>query len=118
MSLFKITQMQGSKTITSALECKDLKACLDLLNQISTAKVVQIQQIVYESDTNLKPVDDFNYMRQYKALAKNDSNCSKQFLFHHVKKNLNDDELIKLVKTYCEVDGKKVSSVVSSLLMI
>lgn len=110
MPKYKVTQKQGSKTLVSTFEAKNHALLLDFLKNVSTAKVTCIQQVVYEDDDNY-PIDDFNYFKQYKAFCDNNNRSSKQILIHHVKKNLNEDELANLIKNVFEVNSLNIQSV-------
>lgn len=117
MPIYKITQQQGNRVITSTLEAKSVASVQAFLKAVSTAKIKYIYEVHYEDDENTPPIDDFNYFKQYKAFVKNSNRRAKQVLIHNVKPILNENELAELCKTHLEVGGLKVDSVTCSLFM-
>lgn len=71
MPTYKVTQKQGNRTMTSTIEAKSLASLKAFLDQISTAKTTCIYEVHYENDTDTPPIDDFNYFKQFKAMARN-----------------------------------------------
>ena len=118
MPIFKVTQQQGSRVITSTLEAKSLSSLQAFLTAASTAKIKYIYEVHYEDDVTTPPIDDFNYYKQYKAFCTNSNRRKKQVLVHNVKKNMDEDKLAQLCKTHLEVGGLKVDSVSCSLFML
>lgn len=110
MPLFKITQKQGNRTITSTLEAKSVLDLQTFLNAVSTAKVQCIYEVHYEDTLSVPPIDDFMYFKQFKAFGTNKNNISKQILIHNIKLNMNEDRLRTLIKTHLEVGGMAVDS--------
>lgn len=110
MRVYKITQKQGNRTITSTLEAKSYQHLMDFLSAVSTAKVTCVYEVLYENDKNL-PIDDFNYFRQFKAFGSNGSNVAKQILIHNVKPNLSEDMIYDLIKTHLSVSGDDIKSI-------
>lgn len=117
MPVFKVTQQQGNRVITSTLEAKNLASLQAFLNAVSTAKIKYIYEVHYEDDATTPPVDDFNYFKQYKAFCANSNRRKNQVLVHNVKKTMDEDKLAQLCKTHLEVGGLKVDSVTCSLFM-
>ena len=117
MPVYKITQQQGNRVITSTLEAKNLASLQAFLTAASTAKIKYIYEVHFEDDETTPPVDDFNYFKQYKAFCANINRRKKQVLVHNVKKTMDEDKLARLCKTYLEVGGLKVDSVTCSLFM-
>ncbi|WP_169779663.1 hypothetical protein [Campylobacter curvus] len=117
MPIYKITQQQGNRSITSQLEAKDLVSLQAFLKASSTAKIKCIYEVHYEDETTTPPVDDFQYFKQYKAFAKNSNGRSKQVLVYNVKKTMTETKLANLIRTHLEVGGLKVDSVTCSLFM-
>ena len=117
MPIYKITQQQGNRVITSTLEAKNLASLQAFLAAASTAKIKYIYEVHYEDDTTTPPIDDFNYFKQYKAFCSNANRRKKQVLVHNVKKTMDEDKLAQLCKTHLEVGGLKVDSVTCSLFM-
>ena len=117
MPIYKITQQQGNRVITSTLEAKNLASLQAFLTAASTAKIKCIYEVHFEDDTTTPPIDDFNYFKQYKAFCANANRRKKQVLIHNVKKTMDEDKLAQLCKTHLEVGGLKVDSVSCSLFM-
>lgn len=117
MPLFKITQQQGNRVITSQLEAKSLSDLQAFLTAVSTAKIKYIYEVHYEDDLSNSPIDDFNYFKQYKAFCKNANRRSKQVLIHNLKKTMTESKLSNLIKTHLEVGGMKIEQVSCSLFM-
>ena len=118
MPIYKVTQQQGSRVITSTLEAKSLSSLQAFLSAVSTAKIKYIYEVHYEDDTTTPPIDDFNYYKQYKAFCTNSNRRKKQVLVHNVKKTMDEDKIAQLCKTHLEVGGLKVDSVSCSLFML
>lgn len=117
MPTYKITQKQGSKTITSTLEAKNLASCKAFLEAVSTAKVTCIYKVEYEDFSNNTPVDDMNYYKQYKAFVSDNQNFTKQVLVHHVKPTVNEKEMANLIKTHLEVNNTPIKGITCRLFM-
>ena len=118
MPIYKVTQQQGNRVITSTLEAKSLASLQAFLTAASTAKIKYIYEVHYEDDMTNPPIDDFNYYKQYKAFCTNSNRRKKQVLVHNVKKTMDEDKLAQLCKTHLEVGGLKVDSVSCSLFML
>ena len=88
MPIYKVTQKQGNRSITSTLEAKSVTALRTFLETVSTAKIMTIYEIHYNYEGDTVPIDDFQYWKQYKAFAVNSSNRSKQVLIHNVKNTI------------------------------
>lgn len=117
MSLYKITQQQGNRVITSQLEAKSLSDLQNFLKSVSTAKIKYIYEVHFEDDETTPPIDDFQYYKQYKAFCSNGNRRSKQVLLHNVKKTMTESKLSNLIKTHLEVGGMKIEQVSCSLFM-
>ena len=117
MPLYKITQQQGNRVITSTLEAKSVASVQAFLTAVSTAKIKYIYEVHYEDEDSKPPIDDFNYFKQYKAFCANSNRRRNQVLVHNVKKTMDEDKLAQLCKTHLEVGGLKVDSVTCSLFM-
>lgn len=117
MPIYKITQQQGNRVITSTLEAKSLSSLQAFLAAVSTAKIKYIYEVHFEDDITTPPIDDFQYYKQYKAFCTNSNRRKKQVLVHNVKKTMDEDKLARLCKTYLEVGGLKVDSVSCALFM-
>lgn len=114
MPIYKITQKQGNRVFTSQLEAKNLSSLQNFLKSVSTAKVTCIYEVLFEDDS-FAPIDDFNYFKQFKAIAKNNSSASRQVLIHNVKPTLTTDEIFALIKANLEVGGLAIKSLCCSL---
>ena len=80
MPLYKITQQQGNRVITSQLEAKSLADLQNFLKATSTAKIKCIYEVHFEDDSTTPPIDDFNYYKQYKA-GKKRYTCPRKRIF-------------------------------------
>ena len=98
MPLYKITQQQGNRVITSTLEAKNLASLQAFLTAVSTAKIKYIYEVHYEDDATTPPIDDFNYFKQYKAFCSNSNRRKNQVLVHNVKKTMDEISLRNFVK--------------------
>lgn len=117
MPIYKITQQQGNRVITSTLEAKSVSDLIAFLTAVLTAEIKYIYKVEFESQKTHYPADDFNYNKQFKALCSNKNRMTKQILLHNVKKTKNEAELSSLIKTHLEVGGLAISGVSCSLFM-
>ncbi|EAJ1232662.1 hypothetical protein YY92_09015 [Campylobacter fetus] len=117
MPIYKITQKQGSKTITSTLESKSLASCKAFLKAVSTAKVVCIYKVEFEDLSDNIPIDDMNYYKQYKAFVSDNQNFTKQVLVHHVKPSINENEMATYIKANLEINGVSIKGLTCRLFM-
>ncbi|AQW85525.1 hypothetical protein CPIN18021_0313 [Campylobacter pinnipediorum subsp. caledonicus] len=117
MPVYKVTQQQGNRVITSTYEAKSSTSLLQFLQEVSTAKVKYIYRVEYEDEETTPPNDDFNYHKQFKAFAKNSNNASKQVLIHNVKTTKNEQELTNAIITHLSVGEQAIKSVACSLFM-
>ncbi|QKG28768.1 hypothetical protein [Campylobacter sp. RM16187] len=117
MPIYKVTQQQGNRVITSTLEAKSLSSLQAFLAAASTAKIKYIYEVHFEDEETTPPIDDFTYYKQYKAFCKNGNRRSKQVLLHNVKKTMTESKLSNLIKTHLEVGGMKIDEVSCSLFM-
>lgn len=117
MPIYKITQQQGNRVITSTLEAKSVPDLIAFLTAVSTAEVKYIYKVEFETQKTNFPPDDFNYNKQFKAFVSNKNRMCKQILLHNVKKTKNENELSTLIKTHLEVGGLAVNGVSCSLFM-
>ncbi|WP_065838904.1 hypothetical protein [Campylobacter fetus] len=117
MPTYKITQKQGSKTITSTLEAKSLASCQAFLKAVSTAKVTCIYKVEFEDLSDNIPIDDMNYYKQYKAFVSDNQSFTKQVLVHHVKSSINENEMATYIKANLEVNGVAIKGLTCRLFM-
>lgn len=117
LPIYKITQKQGNRSITSTLEAKSLSDLQAFLTAVSTAKITCIYELHYEDNLSVPPVDDFQYFKQFKAFGTNKNNITKQILIHNIKLNMNEDKLRNLIKTHLEVGGLKIDGLKCRLFM-
>lgn len=117
MPLYKITQQQGNRVITSTLEAKSVASVQAFLTAVSTAKIKYIYEVHYEDEESTPPIDDFQYFKQYKAIAKNKNRVAKQVLLHNLKLTMDEDRIKELIKTNLEVGGLKVDELLCTLYM-
>jgi hypothetical protein len=111
---FKVALKQGQKTWIEYIEAPSLEAVLSFYNQVSTAKVIRVEQIVYTSEGN-PPLDDGRYYSLVKVIARNGAGQSKQFIFHNVRLFLNQRDLSSLIRRYLKVAGQPVEGVLTVL---
>lgn len=113
---YQIKLQQGKNSITAYGEFKSLDSCLAHFRNISTMKIAEIREIVYQDETSLIPLDDFNYIKQIKCYIKNDSTRkSMQIVMNNIKMGLTEKSLIDSIKQNYEIDNFKVDSVTSLL---
>ena len=117
MPIYKITQQQGNRVITSTLEAKSVSDLIAFLDAVSTAEIKYIYKVEFETQKTNFPSDDFNYNKQFKAFVSNKNRMCKQILTHNVKKTKNEAEISALIKTHLEVGGLAVKGVSCSLFM-
>lgn len=116
MPIYKVTQKQGNRTITSTIEAKNVASLQTFLGIVSTAKVTTIYEVHYHDTDNI-PIDDFNYLKYYKSFAKNSQNKSGQIFIHNVKTTIDENRMSSLIKQYLEIGGLKIDSVSCRLFM-
>lgn len=115
MPNYKVQLKQGKRTIVAYGEFKNVQAVKNHYNTISTMKVSEISKVEYE-DKATPPIDDYNYMSQFKAFIKNeDTRKSKQVVFNNLKNTLSDSQLYESIKLNMEIGGLKVDSIVTVL---
>lgn len=117
MPIYKVTQKQGNRSITSTFEAKNVSSLITFLETVSTAKIMTIYEVHYNYEGDVIPVDDFQYWKQYKAFAVTASNHSKQVLVHNVKNTISEDEMATYIKQYLEVGGASIEGVACRLFM-
>ena len=117
MPTYKVTQKQGNRIMTSTIEAKSLASLKAFLDQISTAKTTCIYEVHYENDTDTPPIDDFNYFKQFKAMARNKNKISRQILLHNLKPNLTQDRIYSLINTHLEVTNLPIDGITCVLFM-
>ena len=117
MPIYKITQQQGNRVITSTLEAKSVSDLIAFLDAVSTAEIKYIYKVEFETQKTNFPSDDFNSNKQFKAFVSNKNGMCKQILIHNVKKTKNEAEISALIKTHLEVGGLAVKGVSCSLFM-
>jgi hypothetical protein len=111
---FKVSLKQGQKTWTEYIEADSLKDVLNFYRAVSTAKVVRVEQILYEDNSKEVPLDDRNYFSLVKVIARRDG-FSRQYIFHNVKLSLSVKELADLMRQYLKVAGGKIEGVITVL---
>ena len=117
MPIFKVTQQQGNRVITSTYEAKSVQALQTFLSLVSTAKVKYIYEVHFEAENNTFPIDDFNYRKQFKALAKNKNKFANQVLIHNVRLDKSENEIMQAIKDYLRVGNQSIDEVYCSLFM-
>ena len=114
MPQYRVQLKQGRRTITNHIEAKNVAACKAFFDEITTMKVSEILEIKYVDETHA-PIDDFNYFSLYKGFLKNSTGMSKQIVINNVKLTKNESEIAMACKTYLNVGGTTVHSILSSL---
>ncbi|MFT7004251.1 MAG: hypothetical protein ACJAWW_001608 [Sulfurimonas sp.] len=115
MPKYKIQLKQGKRTIVAHGEFKSVEAVKAHYNLVSTMRVSEILKVEFE-DYKTPPIDDYNYMSQFKAFIKNeDTRKSKQVIFNNLKHTLSDSQLYESIKLNMEIDGLKVDSIATVL---
>jgi len=111
---FKVALRQGQKTWIEYIEAKSLEDVLNFYKAVSTAKVVRVEQIVYENENENVPLDDRSYWSIVKVIARRDG-FSRQYLFHNVKLNIDTEKLAELMRQHLRVAGGKIEGVITVL---
>jgi len=115
MPKYKIQLKQGKRTIIAHGEFKSLNSLLAHYEKITTMKVSEVSEVLYTNDST-PPIDDFNYMTQFKGFVKNDdTRKSVQVVFNNLKMTLSDIELYQSIKDNMEIDNLRVDSIATVL---
>lgn len=116
MPQYQVSLVQGSNSVTEYIEAKNLAALLDFYQYASTMEVKKVLKVEYVNPSSVYPIDDFNYEKLMKVTARAESTGrSRQFIFHHLKKTVSDEELYAKMKECLEVGGASISSMYSPL---
>lgn len=115
MPLYKIQLKQGKRTLVEYVEGKSVASLLAFYEFITTMKVTEILEVKYLYEGDVIPVDDFVYDGLFKVFAKTDQRTSKQFIFHNIKKTVNDTELFTKMVECLEVGNLPITSCFSPL---
>jgi len=110
---FKITLKQGQKTWVEYAEAGSLQDVLAFYKAVSTAKVIKVEQILYE-DNGEVPLDDRKYYSLVKVIARREG-FARQYIFHNVKLSISFNELADLMRKYLNVAGGKIEGVITVL---
>jgi len=111
---FKVALRQGQKTWVEYVEAKSLEDVLSFYEAVSTAKVVRVEQIVYENENGNVPLDDRQYWSLVKVIARRDG-FARQYLFHNLKLSIDAVKLAELMRSHLLVAGGKIEGVITSL---
>lgn len=115
MPNYRVQLKQGSRTVVAHVEASSPSSVLALYEELSTMKVTEILEIVYQSDA-LPPPDDLAYHSVWKGIIRNEAlGVSRQVLIPHVKLSKNSNEVSASIRTHLQVNGAKVDSVITSL---
>jgi len=118
MPLYRVQLKQGSRTIVNHIEAKSLNDLLSFYDRVSTMKVTEVLEVVYQNNHDI-PIDDFNYKKLFKGYIRNhSSHKSKQIILHNLKPTINEDDLYSAIKAHLEIDGLVVDSVYCSLFKL
>ena len=104
-----ITQVQG-RTDTFTVEAKSLEAILSFYDQVSTAKVTMVKEIVYQKQPKLNT--NYNYDEELRILAKS-KDYTNLIILKHPKTNLSLDKIAKSVKSHLTINGQKIISILN-----
>ena len=116
MPLYRIQLKQGKRTVVEYVEGKSVTALLTFFEYITTMKVTEILRVEYSApEDTIIPIDDFVYDGLFKVFVKNDQRSSKQFIFHNIKKTVNDTELFAKMVECLEVGNLPITSCFSPL---
>ena len=111
---FKVALKQGQKIWVGHIEADSLEDVLSFYKAVSTAKVVRVEQILYEDTDKKVPLDDRNYYSLVKVIARREGFC-RQYIFHNVKLSVSFNELANLMRKHLKVAGGKIEGVVNVL---
>jgi len=117
MPKYQITLGQGKRTITAVGEFKSLTHLKAHYETISTMKIVKVMKIEYEESAgSVRPIDDFNYRSQFKAILKTkETRKSRQVIFNNIKMTVNEQEIYNSCIENMSIDGEKVSEISCTL---
>jgi hypothetical protein len=113
MAFYHVTLNQG-RTFTLAIEAKSLSALQSFLDQVTTAKVLEIKQTVYKAGTDTRPIDDKLYKRRERFLIYANGQAV-QLDIPHVPLSRSIEEVMNLIKATVEINGNNVDSVICGL---
>jgi len=111
---FKVALKQGQKTWVEYVEAETLEDVLNFYKAVSTAKVVRVEQILYEDTDKKIPFDDGNYYSLVKVIARREG-FSRQYIFHNVRLSISAKDLANLMRSYLKVAGGKIEGVITVL---
>jgi hypothetical protein len=117
MPLYRVQLKQGKRTLVEHIEAKNLTSLLAFYDYITTMKVSEVLKVEYLAPTDIIPIDDFVYNSLFKTFAKSSlSSKSKQFIFHNIKKTVNENELASKIIECLEVDNEPIGSIFATLM--
>ena len=114
MPFFKVTLNQG-RTFTLEIEAQNLAVLQGFLSQVTTAKVMSIQQLVYKAPDDDRPIDDKLYKRRERYLCRSSNGHAVQLDIPHVPLSRSIGEVITLIKSTVEINGSPVDMVICGL---
>lgn len=115
MPLYRVKLQQGKRTLTEHIEAKSLSDLLAFFDYVSTMKVAEVLKVEYTNPSSVIPVDDFNYHSLFKTFAKTSTGMSKQFIFHNIKKTVNENEMYAKMIQHLEVGNQPIDSIFCAL---
>ena len=118
MPLYRVQLKQGSNTKVNHIEAKSVSSVIDFYSAVTTMKLTEVLKVEYQAPNNNIPIDDFNYIKMFKGMVKNDvgeDKISKQIIVHNIKKTVSEDELFNLIKLHLEISSKKITGIYSGL---
>jgi len=111
MSMFHITYNQG-RTDNVTLEANSHLNILEFFNQVSTAGVTIIKEILFSKNYNINYIEhnryDEPFDRELRVMVETKKHKNKIITLRFAKKDLTKQQITKLVKQYAQVDDEPI----------
>lgn len=113
MSLFHVTMTQG-RSDTFYVECSSSPILKNVLNEISTANVDNIKEIVLSENFKINDLPSYEFDDFYFELNVfcSSKNYSKIIKLPYIKKNLSNEFIIKSIKRNVLINDEPIINVV------
>lgn len=119
MPHYQVTVKQG-RSDTLTLETNSVNDIKDLFNQVSTATITSIKEIVYSKDLNInytqKTYIQDNYNNICQLIAQSETKA-KQLTIYNVKKDITPQQIEQsLIKNKIYIDDEQITKLTNCLL--
>ncbi|MDY0327557.1 MAG: hypothetical protein RBR07_04835 [Arcobacteraceae bacterium] len=119
MPHYQVTVKQG-RSDTLTLETNSVNDIKDLFNQLSTATITSIKEIVYSKDLNInytqKTYIQDNYNNICQLIAQSETKA-KQLTIYNVKKDITPQQIEQsLIKNKIYIDDEQITKLTNCLL--